>query len=259
MKIPFYQVDAFANRVFSGNSAAICPLSEWLPTETLQAIAMENNLAETAYFVPEGDGYRLRWFTPSVEVDLCGHATLASAFVLMEHLQHSSSTISFETLSGQLSVSREGDMYTLDFPARPAHRGDLTKKIVEAIGLEPTEFWQARDMMAVFDNEQQIRAIHPDMALLAQLDTFALMVTAPGIDCDFVSRFFAPQNGIVEDPATGSSHCTLAPYWAEKLGKTKLHSRQLSQRGGEFWCEMQGDRVKISGQAVLFATGEIHI
>ncbi len=259
MKIPYYQVDAFADRVFAGNPAAVCPLSEWLPEGTLQSIAMENNLAETAFFVKEGDDYRLRWFTPAVEIDLCGHATLASAFILMEHLGHRSESISFHTLSGVLSVTRANNLYTLDFPARPPRRAELTKKIVSAIGTEPAEFWQARDIMAVFDHESQVRAIIPNMNLLAQMESFALIVTAPGKDCDFVSRFFAPGSGIPEDPATGSSHCTLVPYWAEKLGTSKLHARQLSQRGGELWCEMQGQRVKISGRAVLFATGEIHL
>lgn len=259
MKIPFYQVDAFAARVFTGNPAAICPLTEWLPNETLQAIAMENNLAETAYFVGEGDSYHLRWFTPSVEVDLCGHATLASAFILMEHLGYQNSTVKFQTLSGELTVTREGSLYTLDFPSRPPRRAEVTTKIVNAIGTDPAEFWQARDMMAVMDTEQQVRAANPDLAVMSQLDSFALMLTAPGTDCDFVCRFFAPRQGIPEDPATGSAHCTLVPYWAEKLGKNKLHARQLSQRGGEFWCELQGDRVKIAGHAVLFATGEIHI
>ena len=259
MKIPFYQVDAFADRVFAGNAAAICPLTDWLPNDKLQAIAMENNLPETAFLVPEAEGYRLRWFTPTIEVDLCGHATLAAAFVLSEHLGVSAPTIKFYTLSGELTVTRNEQIYTLDFPSRPPRRAELTTKIVEAIGKEPAEFWQARDMLAIFDAEQYIRALKPDMSLMSQLDSFAVMATAKGTDCDYVFRFFAPQSGIPEDPATGSAQCTLVPYWAEKLGKTTFHARQLSQRGGEFWCELQGDRVKISGKAVLFATGEIHL
>lgn len=258
MSIRFFQVDAFADRPFSGNPAAVCPLPEWLPDELLQSIAEENNLSETAFFVEEEDGYRLRWFTPTVEVDLCGHATLASAFVLFEHLGFNGSVVRFRTLSGELPVTREGDLYALDFPARKPSRRELTRKLEQALRVEPEQVWQARDTMAVFENERQVRFITPDINLLSQLDTFAVIVTAPGDDCDFVSRFFAPAKGVFEDPVTGSAHTTLIPYWSERLGKTKLHARQISKRGGELWCELLGDRVKIAGRAVLFATGEIH-
>ena len=259
MKIPWYQVDAFTDRVFAGNPAAVCALEEWLADDVLQAIAAENNLAETAFFVPEQHRFRLRWFTPTVEVDLCGHATLASAYVLMEQLGHSENSIIFQTLSGELHVSRKENRYVLDFPARAPHRRDLTPSLSAALGIEPEETWQARDTLAVFATEQQVRALRPDLSLLKQLETFGVIVTAPGRDCDFVSRFFAPAKGVPEDPVTGSSHCTLTPYWSERLGKKALHAKQVSKRGGELWCESKGERVEIAGHAALFAVGEIHL
>jgi PhzF family phenazine biosynthesis protein len=259
MEIPFYQVDAFSSRVFAGNPAAICPLNEWLPDEVMQSIAMENNLAETAFFVPEGGGFRLRWFTPEVEVDLCGHATLASAYVLMTQIDTSRTEVSFHTRSGELRVTRHGDRYAMNFPSRPPQKLEVTKQMTEALGAEPMELWAARDYMAVFESESAVKALRPDMGKTAALDKFAVIVTAPGDQVDFVSRFFAPSKGVPEDPVTGSAHCTLIPYWADRLGKTVLQARQISRRGGELHCELIRDRVNIIGHAALFAVGKFYI
>jgi PhzF family phenazine biosynthesis protein len=258
MRIPLYQVDAFADRPFAGNPAAVCPLDAWLPEERMQAIAAENNLSETAYFVPEGDGFRLRWFTPAVEIDLCGHATLASAYVLYRHLGYARERVRFETMkAGALTVTPDGDRFALDFPSRPPGPVDTPPGFAEALGAQPSAVMAARDYLAIFDDEAQVRALAPDMAALARLDKFAVIVTAPGKDCDFVSRFFAPAKGVPEDPVTGSAHCTLIPYWAERLGKTTMRARQLSARGGTVHCVHRGDRVTIAGHAALFMKGEI--
>jgi PhzF family phenazine biosynthesis protein len=260
MDIPLYQVDAFTRRVFAGNPAAVCPLEHWLDDSTLQAIALENNLSETAFFVPEADGgFHLRWFTPAVEVDLCGHATLASAYVLMNHLDGGRTEVRFRSRSGELRVTRDGDLYALDFPSRPAHRVEPPHELIEALGVEPESVWKARDYMAVFKDEQRVRAMVPDMALLAALDAFAVIVTARGNEVDFVSRFFAPGRGVAEDPVTGSAHCTLIPYWSGVLGKRSMVAHQVSARGGELFCEDLGERVRIAGGAALFATGTIHL
>lgn len=259
MSIPLFQVDAFTSRMFAGNPAAVCPLNEWLPDETMQSIAAENALSETAFFVPQGDGYGLRWFTPAVEVDLCGHATLGTAFVVMNCIAPDRTSVSFQTKSGELVVRREGDLYSLDFPARPPKKVDVDPRLAEALGAAPVDVLGARDYLVVYPSEEQVRALQPNMELLASVDRFAVIVTAPGKDVDFVSRFFAPAKGVPEDPVTGSAHCTLIPYWAERLGKNKLHALQVSARGGELWCEHLGDRVKMSGNAVLFMEGAIHI
>jgi PhzF family phenazine biosynthesis protein len=259
VKIPMYQVDAFAGRVFSGNPAAICPLDAWLPDEQMQAIAAENNLAETAFFVKNGSGYKLRWFTPAVEVDLCGHATLASAQVILNDLTPGERSVSFETKSGTLSVTRSGDLYSLDFPARPPQACEPYPGLVSALGGEPEQILAARDYFVVYGSEQELRALKPDMQALMNIDRFAVIATAPGHDFDFVSRFFAPAKGVPEDPVTGSSHCTLTPYWSKRLGKTKLHAFQASPRGGELWCEDRGERVTISGKAVRFFEGTIFL
>jgi PhzF family phenazine biosynthesis protein len=260
MDIPLYQVDAFTPRVFAGNPAAVCPLERWLDDSALQAIALENNLSETAFFVPdEQGGYHLRWFTPAVEVDLCGHATLASAYVLMNYLDPSRTEVCFRSRSGELRVTREGDLYALDFPSRPPSRVEPPQELIEALGVEPESVWMARDYMAVFRDEQRVRAMAPDMTKLAAMDVFAVIVTARGSDVDFVSRFFAPGRGVPEDPVTGSAHCTLIPYWSGVLGKKSMIARQMSARGGELFCEDRGDRVKIAGAAALFATGTIHL
>lgn len=258
MQIPLYQVDAFTSKLFSGNPAAICPLESWLPDETMQSIAAENNLAETAFFVAENGGYRLRWFTPAVEVDLCGHATLATAYIILNKVSPDRDAVAFETRSGELIVRREGDLYSLDFPSRPPQRGDVHPRLIEALGTVPLEILAARDYMVVYETEEQVRSLQPNMELLTLVDRFAVIVTAPGSgDVDFVSRFFAPSKGVPEDPVTGSAHCTLIPYWARRLGKTKLHARQISKRGGELWCELRGDRVIMAGNAALYLEGTI--
>jgi PhzF family phenazine biosynthesis protein len=261
MRIRLYQIDAFADRPFTGNPAAVCPLDTWLPAETMQAIAAENNLSETAFFVPEGDFYRLRWFTPSVEVDLCGHATLASAFVVFRHLEPGRGSVVFQTeKAGALTVGRDGEDLVLDFPARPPRGCPMSDAVAAALGKRPTLLLAARDYLAVYDRADEIAALRPDFAALAALDRFAVIATAPGRDgVDFVSRFFAPAHGVPEDPVTGSAHCTLIPYWAERLGKSRLEARQLSQRGGRLWCGLQGDRVTIAGRAVLYLEGTITI
>ena len=259
MEIPFYQVDAFARRLFTGNPAAVCPLEMWLDDATLQNIAMENNLAETAFFVREGEGFHLRWFTPEVEMDLCGHATVASAFVLMNLLEPDLREVTFQSRSGPLGVARDGDLYALDFPSRPPQRIQAPADLIEALGAEPDEVWQSRDVMAVLADEQHVRALAPDMTKLAALDAHAVIVTARGRDVDFVSRFFAPKVGVPEDPVTGSAHCNLIPYWAGVLGKTTLVAHQVSRRGGELFCELRGDRVRMAGEARLFASGKIHL
>ncbi len=257
MTIPVYQVDAFSSRVFEGNPAAICPLEAWLPDPTMQAIAAENNLAETAFFVREGDRYRLRWFTPKVEVDLCGHATLASAFILFTRLTPSEEVVRFITRSGELIVRREGELLSMDFPSRPPADCPPNPKLIEALGGRPEAVLAARDYLVVYKTEAEVRALTPDMRLLTEIDRFATIVTAPGGDCDFVSRFFAPSKGVPEDPVTGSAHCTLIPYWARRLGKTKLFARQVSERGGELWCQDRGERVSIAGSAVCYLEGTI--
>ena len=259
-KIPMYQVDAFAASVFSGNPAAICPLEAWLPDEQMQAIAAENNLAETAFFVRNGKGYKLRWFTPAVEIDLCGHATLASASVILNDLTPAERSISFETKSGTLTVTRDGDLYSMDFPARPPLAcADVYPGLVPALGGKPEAVLAARDYFVVYGSEEELRALKPDMAGLMQVDRFAVIATAPGREFDFVSRFFAPAKGVPEDPVTGSSHCSLIPYWSRRLGKKKLHAFQASPRGGELWCEDRGERVTMSGKAVRFFEGNIFL
>jgi PhzF family phenazine biosynthesis protein len=259
MELPIYQIDAFASSVFRGNPAAICPLQEWLPDETLQSIAIENNLSETAYFVPNGTRFHLRWFTPGSEVDLCGHATLASAFVLFEYLNQPGETIYFDTKSGELTVSRNGELLTLDFPSRPPSPFQPEAGLIAAIGGNPIEVLTARDVVLVYRSEAEVLALNPDMTALTKLDHFGFIATAPGTNSDFVSRFFAPAKGVPEDPVTGSAHTTLIPYWAGKLGKTELLARQVSKRTGELYCKLVGDRVKIAGYAVPFLRGTIFL
>jgi PhzF family phenazine biosynthesis protein len=261
MELTMYQVDAFASRVFTGNPAAVVPLVEWLPEEVMQSIAMENNLAETAYFVKQGEDYGLKWFTPEREIDLCGHATLASAYVVMEILEPGRTRVVFHTRSGALTVTREGEVFSMDFPARPPEVVDAAAGLVEALGGAPQAVMAARDYMVVYGSEAEVLALKPDMLALSGLDRFGIIVTAPGAaeGVDFVSRFFAPAAGVPEDPVTGSAHCTLIPYWAERLGKTRLAARQVSARGGELDCELKGDRVRIAGQAVLYLRGTITI
>jgi PhzF family phenazine biosynthesis protein len=260
MILPLYQVDAFASQPFRGNPAAICPMERWLKNEALQAIAAENNLSETAYSVRENGRYRLRWFTPTVEVDLCGHATLATAYVILElRKEIPSSPVVFDSPSGELTVAREGDRYVLDFPSRPPAECADDTVLFEALGTRPAAFLRTGDCFCVYQTEDQIRSLEPDMSKLASVDCRGVIVTAPGEDCDFVSRFFAPRAGIPEDPVTGSAHTTLIPYWSRKLGKKVLFARQISQRGGELWCEDRGARVGIGGRAVKYLEGQITI
>jgi PhzF family phenazine biosynthesis protein len=261
--IPCDQVDAFTREPFRGNPAAVCPLPAWLPDATMQAIAAENNLSETAFFVrrPDGD-FDLRWFTPAVEVDLCGHATLASAFLLMTHLEPGRDQVVFHTRSGPLPVARQGDRLVMDFPLRPAREHAFDEAAARALGLRPRLFVRARDTIAVYDRAEEVRALRPDMAALAALpDTFAVVATAPGTgrdeDVDFVSRFFAPAKGVPEDPVTGSAHCSLAPLWGGRLGKKALRARQVGPRSGEIDCEIVADRVRLAGHAVLVKTGTL--
>lgn len=259
MKLPLYQVDAFTDQVFRGNPAAVCPLKNWLEDETMQAIASENNLSETAFFVKNEDHFDLRWFTPTSEVDLCGHATLAAAFVILSYMDKSLTQVDFETTGGHCSVSRDEDVFWLDFPARPATECPIPDELLQGLGIRPSVVLQARDYLAVYDSEEQIKAIEPDMNRLSGLESLGIIVTAAGEEVDFVSRFFAPKVGVPEDPVTGSAHCTLIPYWAEQLEKTSMTALQLSRRGGTLFCENQNRRVRIGGKAVLYMVGTIWV
>ena len=259
MNLSIFQIDAFTKKNFAGNPAAICPLPEWLPDDLMQKIAAENNLSETAFFVKKENLYELRWFTPTFEIDLCGHATLATAFVLFELLGETAEVLKFQTKSGLLEVGRQDDLLILDFPARPAEECEVPGNLVGAIGKTPMQVLKSRDYLMVYESEDEIRQITPDFAELLKTGAHAVIVTAKGTTCDFVSRFFAPEVGVFEDPVTGSAHCTLIPFWAEKLGKEKLFARQISARGGELFCELKNDRVKIGGNAVLYLKGEIYV
>jgi len=259
MKYEIYQIDAFSKVPFAGNPAAVVPLERWLPDEVMLNIAVENNLAETAFFVPDGDGYGLKWFTPTVEMDLCGHATLATGYLLYEIAGVDAEILRFQTRSGELTVEREGDRYVLDFPSRPGAAVEPSSALIEAIGAEPREVYKSRDYLFVYASESEVKAIDPDFNAVKKTDAHAVIVTAPGDTSDFVSRFFAPSVGVDEDPVTGSAHCTLIPYWAGRLGKNELFARQVSRRGGELFCELRGDRVRIGGYAALYLKGEIYV
>lgn len=259
MKLPYYQIDAFADRLFAGNPAGVCLLDRWPSDELMQAIAAENNLSETAFLLG-GDGvYDLRWFTPAAEVDLCGHATLAGAHTVFEYLDPGRDTVTFRTrASGELRVDREDDMLVMDFPAVPPAPVAAADGLALALGAEPEAVLAApRDYLAVFAGEDDVAALTPSMAALEALDRAAVMATAPGASVDFVSRFFAPRLGIPEDPVTGSAHCTLAPFWADRLGRNPLRARQISPRGGEILCRVAGDRVFLKGACALYLKGEI--
>lgn len=258
MNLKIYQVDAFASAIFHGNPAAVCPLEKWLTEEQMQNIAMENNLAETAFFVKEEDGYTLRWFTPQTEVDLCGHATLASAHVLFEYLGYDKEVIRFHTNSGILTVRRKGDRLTMDFPTAELSNFEPPAVLEEALRIAPAEVYKDTDILYVVNNGLQLRNMDPNFRLLKQLDTRGVIVTAPGIgDVDFLSRFFAPAVGVDEDPVTGSAHTMLTPYWSKRLGKKRLIGRQISKRGGTVYCEDKGDRVELSGEACTYLEGTI--
>ncbi|WP_367871422.1 PhzF family phenazine biosynthesis protein [Luteolibacter sp. Populi] len=260
MDLPYFQVDAFTSRLFSGNPAGVCLLEGWLPEETLQAIAAENNQPETAFVVTGPEGFELRWFTPTVEVGLCGHATLAAAHVLFRHRGLEGDEVSFKTKSGDLGVSRRGEVLSLDFPALPAAACDVPAALVKGLGKYPAfTAKSARDYLAVYETEEEVLALKPDFAELSRLDTLGVIATARGMECDFVSRFFAPNAGVNEDPVTGSAHCTLSPYWSAQIGRHELTARQVSTRGGELSCMLRGDRVIIGGRAKTYLTGTIHL
>jgi PhzF family phenazine biosynthesis protein len=261
MRTPIFQVDAFATRPFTGNPAAVMPMDRFLDDAVLQAIAAENNLAETAFLIPEGGDYRLRWFTPLVEVPLCGHATLASAAVVMERLQPGRSSVVFHSASGPLTVNRAGSGYVMDFPARPSEPVSPPPGLAEALGVVPVEVYKnAFNFMALLDSAEVLAELAPDMAALARLDRPGVIVTAKGTGVyDFVSRYFAPAKGIAEDPVTGAAHCMLAPYWAKRLNQTEFHAYQASRRGGEVICRLAGERVELEGTCVFYLEGEVDI
>ena len=260
-RTPFFQIDAFTRQRFRGNPAAVLVLEAYPDDATMLGIAAENNLAETAFLVPDGARYRLRWFTPRLEVPLCGHATLASAAVVLERLTPDRDTVTFETLSGPLHVSRHDDIYRLDLPARPSEPIEVTDTITRALGAEPAQVWVNRfNYMAVYDDADNVRTLAPDMAAVAALDRLGVIATAPGDEgYDMVSRYFAPAKGIPEDPVTGAAHCTLAPYWSGRLGKRELRAHQASQRGGEMTCRLAGDRVELEGACVFVIEGQMSI
>lgn len=257
MELTLYQIDTFTNRLFKGNPAAICPLHQWLPDRTMLTIAMENNLSETAFFVREANGWRIRWFTPVTEVKLCGHATLAAAYVYFQHIDSDADQVVFNSLSGPLTVIRDNEMLTLDFPIQRAEPREAPTILGHALGAEAQEVLAADDWLVRLDSEETLRHLDPDMSLLRQLDRRGVIVTAEGRDCDFVSRFFAPKYGIDEDPVTGSAHTILTPYWNERLDRNPMHARQLSPRGGELQCMLHGERVLISGMVAPYLKGTI--
>lgn len=259
MKIPLYQVDAFTGRVFGGNPAAVCPLECWIADDLMQKIAEENNLSETAFFVKKGSGYELRWFTPAIEIDLAGHPTLAAAYVIYNYYDHQTDRIVFSSKSGELVITRKDDLICMDFPAREGVPVGDNEHLNKGLGHKPLELYKARDYLAVFNSEDEILTMQPDFEALKKLDCLGIIVSAAGREADFVSRFFAPSAGINEDPVTGSSHTTLIPYWAKRLGEDRLHAYQLSKRRGELFCRYLGERVEISGRAVTYLTGSITI
>ena len=256
-----YQADAFTNKLFGGNPAAVIPLEQWIDDMLMQQIAAENNLAETVFFVPKNEGFHIRWFTPELEIDLCGHATLASAFILYNYLGYSKKEITFYSKSGELLITKDGDKFCLNFPSRmPVRITEYPDTLLNGLGItDPLGVYKSRDYVVEVATENEVRNLDIDMSLLNLIDVIGIIVTAPGKDCDFVSRFFAPNCGIPEDPVTGSAHSTLVPFWAEKLNKNTLHAKQLSKRGGELWCENIGDRVTMSGNCVFYMKGEINV
>jgi PhzF family phenazine biosynthesis protein len=260
MLLKIFQVDAFTEKLFGGNPAAVVPLTGWLPDALMQSIAAENNISETAFFVPEQDGYGLRWFTPTVEVELCGHATLATAHILFNHLGAKQEELNFYTKSGKLSVKHNGDLLTLIFPITPYSKIDTPPGLAQALGITPAVvFASATKWMAVYTSQKEIQNCHPDFAAIAKLNIPGIIITARGEACDFVSRFFTPRQGINEDPVTGSAHTLLIPYWAERLNKSSMSAQQLSSRGGKLQCKSAGHSVEISGNAVTYLTGEIEV
>lgn len=261
MKLELYQIDAFTNQIFGGNPACVVPLQEWLPDTILLQIAKENAVAETAFFIPKDNQFQLRWFTPDIEMDLCGHATLATAHALKTILNHKENSIVFETLSGDLTVTVEGELYTLDFPSRMPIPAELPQIISQSLSIQPKEVLKSRDYVLVFESEEDIKNIHINRSIIDQinLDPGGLIITAKGENSDFVSRFFTPQSTHFEDPVTGSAHCSLIPYWAKELNKKNLEAFQLSDRVGHLYCEYHENRVKISGQAKTYSVGHFWI
>jgi len=259
LKIPIYQVDAFTNQLFRGNPAAVCPLEQWLPDETMQKIAAENNLSETAFFVRRGDDYDLKWFTPKGEVELCGHATLATAFVILSFIEPKRSNITFFTKGGILMVFKEGKLLTMLFPPKETTRSTAPEALIKGLGKRPIEVQKGYNYLVVYEKEEDILRLQPDFQELKKLDAHGVIVTAKGDKGDFVSRYFAPKMGVDEDPVTGSAHCSLVPYWSRVLGKTEFLAYQRSLRGGKIICANMGERIKLSGEAVLYLEGTIHI
>ncbi len=259
MKQKIYQIDAFANRLFEGNPAMVCPLEEWLSDELMQQIATENNLSETAFFVKKNSKYSLRWFTPKSEVDMCGHATLATAYVLFECMGYDDKTIVFQTKSGELTVQKDGENFVMDFPVQTIIPCNIEKQIEEAFGLKPIAVFASMDYIAVFENEKDILSVKPNQALLKELDLRGVCITSGSKEYDFVTRFFAPKYGIDEDSVTGSAFTQLISYWSKKLNKKTLYAKQLSSRGGELYCELVDDRVKLSGNCIKYLEGEIEL
>jgi PhzF family phenazine biosynthesis protein len=264
MKIKIFQIDAFTDKLFSGNPAAVCVLEQWLNDETLQNIAIENNLAQTAFFISlPNNNFHLRWFTPELEMDLCGHATLASAFVIFEELNYPKNELFFETKSGLLSVKKNNSLYELNLPSRPPKKVNLPSVISKGLNIQPTEVWKARDYLLVYESENDIKNLNPNAAILNEINTGngGIIVTAKSNldDIDFVSRFFTPQATVFEDPVTGSAHCTLVPFWANRLNKNIFTARQISNRQGELLCILENDRVKIKGKAVKYLEGFINL
>jgi len=260
-------IDAFTDKLFSGNPAGVCLLDKWRPDDVLQSVAAENNLSETAFLVKQDGYYELRWFTPILEVDLCGHATLASAFSLFHHEEKAAGEIRFKTMRGMLAVTREDDLFYLNFPSRPVEPCSMYPIFADALGIAPTAAYLADDFLLLLDSEEELRSMKPDFVTLKQIkpiagltsDNFGVIVTAKGNDCDFVSRFFAPNVGVDEDPVTGRAHCSLIPFWSKRLDKMEMIAQQLSKRGGTLLCRDLGERVKIGGKAVKYLSGEIHI
>ena len=259
MNISLYQVDAFTDRVFGGNPAAVCPLESWLETGLMQDIAKENNLSETAFYVPKNGDFEIRWFTPRIEIDLAGHPTLATAHVIFNHTPYDRETITFHSKSGPLTVRREKDMMVMNFPSRPPEPAGAPELLLEGLEVEPLEVLKSRDYLVLYRSEKEVRSIRPKFDKLAEVDALGIIITSEGDHSDFVSRFFAPQAGINEDPVTGSAHATLIPFWAKRLNKNSLHAFQVSERQGELFCGYQGDRVSIGGRAVTFLRGTIEI
>jgi PhzF family phenazine biosynthesis protein len=257
--IPYFEVHSFTDEIFHGNPAGVCFLKAWIDNDLMLQIAAENGLSETAFIVSKDDHYELRWFTPTVEVDLCGHATLASAYVLFEHLEYAGDAIDFQSQSGKLTVWRDDDFIVMDFPSRPAKPSQIPEHLSQGLGRDVETVLKARDYVVVFEDETIVRTLQPDFSELAQIDSEGVIVTAPGDDVDFVSRYFAPQEGIDEDPVTGAAHTTLTPYWSERLGTTELRARQVSERGGDLWCKQMDDRIYIAGHAVLYAKGFLNV